>query len=427
MKKAKNTQTAPVAAVSTSPGRSAVAVVRLSGKGCIEIAKTIFSPFPSRSNELKHGVLSADGLKDDAMCVWFNAPRSYTGEDMVEFHTHGGFFVSQAVVEACVARGCRVATNGEFTKRAYLNGKLKLTEAEGIIDVIDAESKRAANNGYNLLAGKLNGKILEIQDELTNLLAQVEVTLDYPEEELDMPRFEAVLSEIDFLLATARQGKLIKNGVEVVIAGETNVGKSSLLNALVGYDRAIVTEIEGTTRDTLTQSVIYKDVKFNFTDTAGLRGTNDPVEKLGVQRAEEAIKNADIVLLVLDATKPAEKIAADDRTIVLFNKTDIADKSSDGLEISALTGYNIEKVKEEIYKKTQIDKIDSSDVLLTNNRHIDCLQRAAAALRRTQADATPDCVASDLAQCWEALGEITGKSLSEEVISRIFEKFCVGK
>ena len=436
----RSAQQPPVAAVGTPPGRSAVAVVRLSGKGCIDIAKKIFSPFPSKANELKHGTLHAEGFKDDAMCVYFSAPRSYTGEDMAEIHTHGGFFIAQAAVEACIAHGCRSAENGEFTKRAFLNGKLKLTEAEGVIEMIDGESRRAVNNGYNTLKGKLNERLLAIQDGLTDILASVEAALDYPEEDLEVSAGEQakeILAQTEKLLETAKTGKLIKNGIDVVIVGDVNVGKSSLLNCLLGFDRAIVTDIAGTTRDTLSQSVLYRDVKFNFTDTAGLRETSDAVEKLGVERAEEAMKTADIILLVFDAekvnTKPFERICKCEKTIVVFNKTDkkeATEQSLAGIKVSALTGSNVEKLKEEIYKKTKINKTSANDILLTNNRHIDCLTRTAHALRRVAENAqhsTMDCVAAELSEGLAALGEITGENTSEKVISRIFEKFCLGK
>jgi len=476
MSKEKTEQHYPIVAVGTPLGRGAVAIVRMSGKGCIDIARKMFAPFPVKSNELKHGRLSAEGVKDDIMCVYFNSPKSYTGEDMVEFHTHGGFFIAQSVAEACIALGCRAAENGEFTKRAFLNGKLNLNNAEAIIDMIEGESKRAVNNAYNVLTGRLNEKLIAIQNKLVDMIAAVEAALDYPEEELEVPAKEQVkkqaqeiLEETEKLLATAKTGRLVKNGIDVVIAGETNVGKSSLLNCLLGFERAIVTDIAGTTRDTLSQSVVYRDVKFNFIDTAGIRETSDAVEKIGVQRAEQALKNADIILFVLDVnrgldcfanarkdtekfqrasvlarreetkqpkerkeTGASEKLLKDHRTIAVFNKTDLATafkKPFDGEMISALTGVGLEQLKETIYKKTQIEKISADDVVITNNRHADCLKRATEGLRRAakSKEITMDCVAAELTDALSALGEVTGANATEDVVNRIFEKFCLGK
>ena len=440
-KQTDQTKECPIVAVSTPPGRGAIAIVRLSGSGSAEVAGKMFTPFPSRPNELKHGVLCAGNVRDSAMCVYFAAPHSCTGEEAAEFHTHGGVFTAQAVVRACIKNGCRLAQNGEFTKRAFLNGKLSLAAAEGVIDVIDAESGRAVNCGHNLLTGKLDEKILAMQDELTEIIASVTAVLDYPEEDLELPAMAKIkkqagkiLADAEKLLCTAEEGKLIKNGVDVVIAGAPNTGKSSLFNSLVGFDRAIVAESAGTTRDTLAQSVLYKDIKFNFTDTAGMRETGDYVEKEGVLRAQAAVASADIVLEVYDASqKIPHKKETDGRVICVFNKIDLVPsftKPQEGVAVSALTGKNINALKEAIFKKTKLDKIVAGDALLTNSRHADCLKHAADALKRAIAAAektTPDCVAAELTEAWQAVGEITGVTANEEIITRVFSKFCLGK
>ena len=428
-----------IAAISTPVGRGAISVVRMSGKGSIEIAKSLFKNMPEKANELKLGRFNGENFSDQAMCVYFSSPRSYTGEDMVEFQMHGGYAVANAALKTLLNNGCRLAEHGEFTKRAYLNGKMNLANVEGVMDIIDAESVTAAENGYKMLTGALDGKISELQDKLTDLLAQIEVALDYPEEDLEYVTKEQIkdaLSEVkqktQNLLDTSSKGRIIKNGVNIAIVGKTNVGKSSLLNTLVGYDRAIVTDIEGTTRDTLSESYVYRDVKFNFIDTAGLRKTSDVVENIGIERSKKAVENADIVLLVYDGEKvdgEHEEIAKNPKTIKVFNKADIKNHGNDVLSVSAKTGENVEKLKEVIYEKIKLGNISSSDVMITNARHIDCLNRALKSLDRANEviDETLDCISLEIREGWQALGEITGATANEEVVNRIFEKFCVGK
>lgn len=428
-----------IAAISTPVGRGAISVVRMSGKGSIEIAKSLFKNMPEKANELKLGRFNGENFSDQAMCVYFSSPRSYTGEDMVEFQMHGGYAVANAALKTLLNNGCRLAEHGEFTKRAYLNGKMNLANVEGVMDIIDAESVTAAENGYKMLTGALDGKISELQDKLTDLLAQIEVALDYPEEDLEYVTKEQIkdaLSEVkqktQNLLDTSSKGRIIKNGVNIAIVGKTNVGKSSLLNTLVGYDRAIVTDIEGTTRDTLSESYVYRDVKFNFIDTAGLRKTSDVVENIGIERSKKAVENADIVLLVYDGEKvdgEYEEIAKNPKTIKVFNKADIKNHGNAVLSVSAKTGENVEKLKEVIYEKIKLGNISSSDVMITNARHIDCLNRALKSLDRANEviDETLDCISLEIREGWQALGEITGATANEEVVNRIFEKFCVGK
>lgn len=431
-------QTDMIAAISTPIGRGAISIVRMSGNGVLRLASEMFSPFPASPSLLKLGTLDAGGFCDKAMCVYFKAPRSYTGEDMVEFQLHGGYAIADGVLKNCVERGCRLAVSGEFTKRAYLNGKMNLTNVEGIMDMIDAESVAAVENGYKMLTGRLDGKISALQDKLTDLLAQIEVALDYPEEDLEYITNEQigvslgeVLGGVNAMLDSVSRGRMIKSGVDVAIIGRTNVGKSSLLNALVGYDRAIVTDIEGTTRDTLHESYIYGDVKFNFIDTAGLRKTDDVVESLGIERSLKAAEKADVILLVADGQVPDEYagIKEDKRAIVVYNKNDVNTYADGSVSVSAKTGDNIENLKKLIYDKVKLGNVSSGDVVITNVRHADCLRRAAEGIKRSLSliGETLDCLALEVREAWLALGEITGTSASEDVVNRIFEKFCVGK
>ncbi len=319
-----------VAAISTSPGPGAVSVVRVSGDGAFALAARVFrgrrAVADMTDRRLYLGTIEHEGrILDRALVVKFTAPHSFTGEDMVEFHCHGGVFVPADVLSALLAAGAALAENGEFSKRAYLNGKLDLSGAEGIVDVINAESRGEANAGFALLAGGLRDKVNGAYDRLTDILAQIEAALDYPEENLivlepDRIRKEltAVRTEIAALAATYAAGKLIKRGVNVVLAGETNAGKSSLLNALVGAERAIVTEIAGTTTDCVEGAYVYNDIKVNVTDTAGIRETDNRIENIGVRRARDAIRGADIVLVVTEL--PAADIPKEIRALIRDKK-----------------------------------------------------------------------------------------------------------
>ncbi|MCM1042689.1 MAG: tRNA uridine-5-carboxymethylaminomethyl(34) synthesis GTPase MnmE [Corallococcus sp.] len=430
-----------IVALSTPVGRSAVAVVRMSGEDSKKIANKIFSPMPTLPNTLKVGNLQTAEFTEHAMCVYFDAPRSYTGEDMVEFHCHGGVAVCTAVIETCLSEGARMAQNGEFSKRAFVNGKQNLSNAEGIIEMIDAETYAGAKAGSNLLENKLGRIIADLQDGLTDIISKTEVALDYPEEDIEMETVEElseklkyITDETDKLLSTVKTGKIIKYGVNVAIIGAPNVGKSSLLNALLGTDRAIVSDIEGTTRDTLSESVIYKDLKLNFVDTAGIRKTNNPIEAEGIRRAQKAVDVADVVLYLVDREDDTTVYECDKAVIKVFNKCDLYKGANSNGEnsicVSAANGINTEQLKQKIYSLFANGKVDESSVILTNQRHIDCLTNAKKSLeeaRKNCLSSTLDCVAVELKTAWEELGKITGTTANEEIIDRIYSKFCLGK
>ncbi len=428
-----------IVALSTARGRAAIAVIRMSGDDAISIAKKFFSPFPAQPNMLKVGKLHTQYFDEQAMCVYFRAPHSYTGEDTVEFHCHGGTAVSQAVIEQCLLCGAVMAQNGEFSKRAFINGKQNLTNAEGIIEMIDAETASAAKAGANLLENKLGCEIVALQDKLLDATASCEAALDYPEEDLELPTVQTVKQvlqdtrrQLSALIATSTLGKVAKYGIDVAIVGAPNVGKSSLLNALLGCDRAIVSDIRGTTRDTLSESVNYRDIKFNFVDTAGLQDTADQIEAEGIKRARKAADSADVVLHVTDDPNDRSVYPTIRPQVRIYNKCDLYDSAPccvDSLVVSAKSG-DVEIIKQTLYDMFSAGEIENSDLLITNERHLSCLQRAEKQTAQTLADcesATLDVVADGLRQIWSTLGEITGSNAGEDIINRIYSKFCLGK
>ncbi len=428
-----------IVALSTARGRSAIAVVRMSGDDALEIAKKFFSPFPDKPNYLKVGTLHTAHFDEHAMCVYFAAPHSYTGENTVEFHCHGGTAVCAAVIETCLQHGAVMAQNGEFSKRAFINGKQNLTNAEGIIEMIDAETASAAKAGANLLENKLGKKIVELQTTLLDLLSACEVALDYPEEDLELPTnqtvavtLQEVTEKLNQLIATAALGKIAKSGIDVAIVGAPNVGKSSLLNALLGTDRAIVSDVKGTTRDTLSESVFYRDVKFNFVDTAGLHETADEVEAEGILRAKRAAENADVVLYLVDDPSDETTFVTDKPVLKIFNKSDlyaVPQLQNGQLALSAKSG-NVEQLKETLYNMFNAGDIQTSDLLITNERHLQCLTTAAQQLETAKTateNSTLDIVTTAIRQAWETLGQVTGTSAQEDVINNIYSKFCLGK
>ena len=428
-----------IVALSTARGRSAIAVVRMSGDESINIAKKFFKPFPTQPNLLKVGTLKTAVFDEHAMCVYFAAPHSYTGENTVEFHCHGGTAVCQAVIEQCIANGAVPAQNGEFSKRAFINGKQNLTNAEGIIEMIDAETSAAVKAGANLLENKLGRKIVELQSVLLDMISACEAALDYPEEDLELPTVKTVqnglgelTNKLDELISTATLGKIAKHGINVAIVGAPNVGKSSLLNALLGTDRAIVSDIQGTTRDTLTESVNYKDIRFNFVDTAGIRETRDVIELEGVRRAQKASDDADVVLHVVDNPSDRSVFPTTRPQIRIYNKSDLFDNPpccADSITVSAKSG-DVEIIKSALYEMFSAGEIENSDLLITNERHFSCLKTAREQLRAASKDcdtATLDIVTNSLKTAWDTLGQITGSTAQEDIIDRIYSKFCLGK
>ncbi len=440
-----------IAAISTGLVASGVAVIRISGDSPLEIAQKMFRPLGKTKvmdfepNKMYVGEISAEGFTDFGMCVYFKAPLSFTGEDTVEFHSHGGLAITKGILRKILSLGARLATNGEFTKRAFMNGKLSLSSAEGLIDMINSESVSGVKAGYYLYREKLTNEIIAMQDDITDVLAQIDCDMDFPEEDLEQTSTEAVestlnevVAKIDKLLGTYRIGRTLKNGVRVAIVGKPNTGKSSLLNALLNYDKAIVSDIAGTTRDVVEGSFDYNGVTFNLFDTAGIRESDDSIESLGVILSKKTLDESDLVLFVVDGgdiTKDDKEILSlisDKNHLVAVNKTDKGEFKFNGADIyvSALTKANLTQLKELIYNKSVGSGIDLNGDFLCEERHFNALARAKEKLisARLAIGLVPlDMLAIDIKDGWDALGEISGKTATEEIINDIFSKFCVGK
>lgn len=439
-----------IAAISTALGAAGVAVIRISGDTPLTVAEKLFKPLGKISvgdfepNKMYVGEINADDFCDFGMCVFFKAPRSFTGENVVEFHTHGGTAIVKGVLKKILASGARLAERGEFTKRAFMNGKLSLSSAEGLIDMINSETESGVRAGYALYREKLTAKITDMQNVLLDAISQIDVDMDFPEEDLEATSevrvrddLEKVLAETEKLISTFRTGRVLKNGVKVGIVGKPNTGKSSLLNALLSYDKAIVSGIAGTTRDVVEGAIDVDGVRFNLYDTAGIRETDDEIEHVGVAMSEKTVKECDALLFVADAgdiTEEDEKIYAsvkDKNVIFVVNKTDLSDGKDERADvyISAASGDNVEELKKMLYERF-VGKVDTNADYLCEERHLAALSAArdkiSSALSVLGKEPL-DILAIDVRAAWQSLGEITGKTATEEIINNIFNKFCVGK
>lgn len=439
-----------IVAISTPSGSGGIGILRVSGKEAVKIADAVFlvkgNPCAEvlRSNPLKmcFGEFVGEDFSDKGYAVYFPEGKSFTGEDTVEFYLHGGVRIMRGALRSAISKGCVTAEAGEFTKRAYLNGRMSLADAEGVADMINAESSAGLRAAYRLMQGGVSAKVNEITDDLLDVIATLEASLDYPDEMEDevIPTIEdripSILARIHALASTSYIGRMAKSGINVVIAGEPNVGKSSLLNAILGEDKAIVTDIAGTTRDAISGSVEVDGVLINFTDTAGLRNSDDTVESIGVERAKKAIEGADEIVYVFDGTKGGnlpDEVQGKDNVFVVYNKCDredfiAPDKTDRVYCVSAKTGDGVENLKSALSAIYRDGEVDGADVI-TSERHLSALYRAENALEHAvlAKDETIDCVLIDLREGYDALGEITGATAGEDVVDGIFSKFCVGK
>ena len=457
------TQTDTIAAMSTPPGAGAIGILRLSGQSAVSIAETCFKPLghsglrDHKPRELVYGDLLDSGGQpiDRVLCTYSLGPSSYTGEDTAEFHCHGSPMVLTLGLEALFAAGARQAGAGEFTRRAFLNGRLDLAQAEAVGDLLSAQSREGARHAAGQLAGALSRRIGDIYTALVDVMAHFHAVLDYPDEDIDPFRLEqldAALSvqegELNALLASCGRAKLLKDGAACAIVGRPNAGKSSLLNAMVGYDRAIVTDIPGTTRDTVEERCELGGVPLRLIDTAGLRDTTDPVEKLGVERSRRAMEEAELILVLIDSSRPAEdedfsllqEAMALAPTILVWTKGDLPSQPCPmkryeeircpAVTVSARTRY-LDELCNEISCAFPQDLWGGYGEILTNARQEEAASRAREAVRRArealQAGMTPDALLTDVEEALAALGEVTGQSVREDVTDRIFQRFCVGK
>jgi tRNA modification GTPase len=430
-----------IAAVATPPGRGGIGIVRVSGPAVPRIAELVLGQLPEPRRATSASFRDASGAAvDEGIALYFPAPHSYTGEPVLELHGHGGPVVVQALLGACLDAGARVAEPGEFTRRAFLEGKLDLAQAEAVADLIDAASTEAARSALRSLTGEFSAAITALQSQLVELRALTEAMLDFPEEELDTlhrddasRRLDEVRRALDEVLAKSRQGSLLRSGIHVVLAGRPNVGKSSLLNRLAGEERAIVTAIPGTTRDALREPIQIEGVPLIVVDTAGLRRSLDVVEQLGMERTQRELARADVVIAVFEATRgrdELEDLPAAAARIDVYNKTDLAPRfvaPAGALSVSAKTGEGLEALRQAILRAAGWSSSGES-VFLARERHLRALQLARAHLEAAARE-TPrwEFFAEELRLAHAALGAITGEFTADDLLGEIFARFCIGK
>jgi tRNA modification GTPase len=441
-----------IAAVSTAPGEGAIALVRVSGANAVGVADKIFhgkempSQFEPRVQHFGE-IFGSDGqLIDQVVLSVHRAPASYTGEDLIEISCHGGMLVSAKVLEACLRAGARAARPGEFTERAFLNGKMDLTQAEAVIDLIRAKTDLALRSATEQLEGRLGEQIRKIRDELVESVAHINASIDFPEEGITpdegeplRAQLESIREEIAALLATADQGRILREGVRVVIYGATNAGKSSLLNRLLGYDRVIVSDTHGTTRDTIEETFNLDGVPIRLLDTAGLRTSTSELEREGIARTEKSLQLADLRLHIADRNSPKpphlEQRVRDSNEIIVLNKRDLPENSDwkdfHGVRISCLTGEGLPELQKEILARITKQNLKPESPVAINTRHRDCLRRALESCdRATTAQAeglSPEYAAIHLNEALRAVGEVIGVVDVEQILDSVFSQFCIGK
>ena len=455
-----------IVAISTAPGIGGIGIIRMSGKKSFEILEKIFQAKNPQKIEdikgytIKYGkIINPETNKavDEVLVSYFKSPKSYTSEDMCEINSHGGTVVIRNILNICIAAGAELAEPGEFTKRAFLNGRIDLTQAEAIIDLIHSKSSREAQESANQLEGYLSQKINEIRNVLFDLMTDIEANIDYPEydvEEVSHEKTEKVLLKIkenlENLAKTFENGKIIKEGIKIAIVGSPNAGKSSLLNKILKEERAIVTDIEGTTRDIIEEQIVIEGIPFKIIDTAGIRNTDNKIEQIGIDKTKKAIKDSDVVIAVFDNTKDiGEKdieiltMIKEKKAIIVLNKIDLSGKNLENreelqnmnkkiLKISAKEDIGIEKIDKELVEMFNINDIKlDNEILITNVRHQSLINKAIEATNESINDLNNhqpiDIISIKIKDILENLGNITGSNVSEELLKNIFSKFCLGK
>lgn len=436
-----------IVAISTPLGKGAISIVRMSGSRSLEIATKVFSCKEKiEPRKMMLGKFNLGQVYEHCLMVYFKAPNSFTGEDIVEFQIHGGVTIAQLVQQVLLNNGAVMAGPGEFSKRAFENGKISLNEAETIIEEINSESEAELKSVLSTSGSKLLEKIKDLQSELTTLLAEIEVTMDYPDEDENEVVRDKIFEKLEFvngellkLLKTAQEARYIKNGVKIALVGKANVGKSSLLNALLGENKAIVTSTEGTTRDVVEGSIDFNGVRFNFFDTAGIRESDDTIERIGIEKSKQALEESDIVLIVYDGSEPLNENDKNVKDIIknkpfisVVNKSDkarVIGAQENEIVISAAQNKNVEKLKQMIFDMTIKQQIDFNSLIVTNERQLNHLSEAQQQIDEIFAvkNESLEILSLLIKKVWNELGKITGETENEDIISVIFAKFCVGK
>ena len=452
-----------IASISTAPGIGGIGIIRMSGEKCFEILSKIFYPKnPYKIEEIKGYTIKYGYIKenekiiDEVLVSFFKAPHSYTAENMCEINSHGGTVVMREILDICLKNGAELAQPGEFTKRAFLNGRMDLSQAEAVIDIINAKSNREAKEGIKQLEGFLTQEINKIKQKILDIMTNIEVSIDYPEYDVEemqeneiKDKLTNIKEELEKLEKSFDNGKIIKEGIKTAIIGRPNAGKSSLLNAILKEDRAIVTEYEGTTRDTIEEFVNINGIPLKLIDTAGIRNTENAVEKIGIEKSKKIAKEADLSLVIIDGSKPLEKedieilkIVNPNKTIIILNKIDlgliIKDENEElkdfknKVEISALNKEGINELYNKITQMFNLNQINlDNEIIITNERHKNIIKKAInnveKAIDSLNNNMSVDIVAISIKEVLSNLGEITGDEASEEIINEIFARFCLGK
>lgn len=455
-----------IAAVATAYGEGGIGIIRLSGEDAKHILDQIFVPKQIQYKEaivnkrLYYGHIKdpADGqMIDEVLAVYMRAPATYTAEDVVEIYCHGSIVALRKTLSLALRSGARLAEKGEFTKRAFLNGRLDLSQAEAVIDIVRAKTDKTFDVALSQMEGALSEHVKAIRQELMDLLVDITVNLDYPDEDIEIMTYQklgestsSIGDKIDRLLSTAGTGRIIREGLNVAIIGKPNVGKSSLMNALLKEARAIVTEIPGTTRDTIEEVISIRDIPVKLTDTAGIRETEDQIERIGIEKSKESFNRADLIIFIVDGSSPLtkedRKIMAKlegRRVIILINKTDLVQQVEEEevkislphaklIKAAIKKNAGIEELEQEIVSMVYSGQVHQEDSLLvTNVRHMELLEKAGAAIRDAHVMAghseALDFIEVDVRRCWEFLGEIIGESVTEDIIDQVFARFCLGK
>jgi len=453
-----------IASISTAPGIGGIGIVRMSGEKCFDVLNKIFIPKKQEKIEnikgytIKYGhIVENNEIIDEVLVSYFKAPRSYTEENMCEINTHGGNVIIRKILDLCLKNGANMAEPGEFTKRAFLNGRIDLVQAESVADIIDAKSEKEVKAGMKQLEGVLSKKIKEIKQEILDVMVNVDVSIDYPEYDVEdvtnkqiSDMLNSVQKKLENLEKSFDNGKLIKEGIKTAIIGKPNAGKSSLLNAILKEDRAIVTEYEGTTRDTIEEFVTIEGIPLKLIDTAGIREAKDEVEKIGIKKSKEIAEEADLVIAIFDSSKELSredeeilKIIKNKKAIILLNKSDLNSELNDDdkkftsvtpniIKISALKGEGLENLYKLISKMYNLEEINlDNDAIITNLRQKNLITKAIENLKKTretlEKNMPIDIIAIYMKEILENLGSITGEVVTDDIINEIFSKFCLGK